>query len=91
MCGKSLPRSDQRRVLGGESSSLSSANATEFLKFVGTSIVESAHGLYTVKIFGLFQPVKGCLSCTHVQRSNNNSINITFQTNKQFVQQNVRN
>ena len=40
VCGKSLPRSNQRRVLGGESSSLSSANATEFLKFVGTSVVE---------------------------------------------------
>ena len=32
------------------------------------------HSGYTVKIFGLFQPVKGCLSCAHVQRSNDNSI-----------------
>ena len=28
----------------------------------------------TVKKIGLFQPVKGCLSCAHVQRSNDNSI-----------------
>ena len=40
VCGKPLLRSDQRRVLGGESSSSSSANATEFLKFVGSFIVE---------------------------------------------------
>ena len=38
VCGKPLLRSNQRRVLGGESSSSSSANATEFLKFVGSFI-----------------------------------------------------
>ena len=33
---------------------------------------------YTVKIFQLFQPVKGCLSCTHVQRSNDNNHSIKY-------------
>jgi len=43
VCGKSLQRSDQKRILGDKSCSLSSANATEFLKFVDPSIrVESS-------------------------------------------------
>ena len=32
----------------------------------------AASYIYTVKNFGLFQPVKGCLSCAHVRRSNDN-------------------
>ena len=34
-----------------------------------------------VKNFGLFQAVKGCLSCAHVQRSNDNSINHHISNN----------
>ena len=41
---------------------------------------------YTVNFFWLFQPVKGYLSCAHVQRSNDNS-----KKYLQFVEQNVRN
>ena len=39
------------------------------------------HCGYTVKNFGLFQPVKGCLGCAHVQRSNDNSINYHISNN----------
>ena len=55
VCGKSLPRSNQRRVLGGESSSLSSANATEFLKFVGTSVVERSWFVCRQPCFALLE------------------------------------
>ena len=38
------------------------------------NVISTTYYTCTVKNFGLFQPVKGCLSCAHVQRSNYNSI-----------------
>ena len=42
---------------------------------------------HTVKIFGLFQPIEGCLSCAHVQRSNDNSLKYHIDLKQIGVQQ----
>ena len=54
---------------------------TFVLLVLSASSLAKQQCIYTVKIFGLFQPVKGCLSCTHVQRINDNSIKYHISNN----------